>query len=73
VITLIAYTGKGYPIEHNYDHEQLGELRMNIDNCAIPNNINLVVIFDPLLHDLAGSKLVATRLILFGMAQLSMY
>lgn len=31
MITLIAYTGKGYPIEHNYDREQLGELRMNID------------------------------------------
>ena len=31
MITLIAYTGRGYPVEHNYNHEQLGELRMNIN------------------------------------------
>ena len=31
MITLIAYTGRGYPIEHEYDENTLGELRMNID------------------------------------------
>lgn len=31
MITLIAYTGHGYPIEHSYDHEQLSELRTNIN------------------------------------------